>query len=100
MHHRQGCTIGRPISPLHIFEYLARRKTPTIHFRCKLLAEAYQKTGHSSEAHRTTETLANFNDPTVEQALVVPAFRKCYQDPSCNSNFKGVSLKKSFPRTF
>jgi hypothetical protein len=30
---------------------------------------------------------------------VVPAFRKCYQDPSCNSNLKGVSLKKSFPRT-
>ena len=68
-------------------------------FSLQLLAEAYQKTGDSSEAHRTTETLANFNDPTVEQALVVPAFRKCYQDPSCNSNLKGVSLKKSFPRT-
>jgi len=38
--------------------------------------------------------------PAVEQALVVPAFRKCYQDPSCNSNLKGVSLKKSFPRMF
>ena len=68
-------------------------------FSLQLLAEAYQKTGDSSEAQRTTETLANFNDPTVEQALVVPAFRKCYQDPSCNSNLKGVSLKKSFPRT-
>ncbi|MGB8013032.1 MAG: hypothetical protein WCF68_15570 [Terriglobales bacterium] len=65
----------------------------------QLLAEAYQKTGDSSAAQRTTETLANFNDPTVEQALVVPAFRKCYQDPTCNSNFKGVSLKKSFPKT-
>ncbi len=69
-------------------------------FSLQLLAEAYQKTGDVSEAHRTTETLANFNDPTVEQALVVPAFRKCYQDPSCNSNLKGVSLKKSFPNTF
>jgi tetratricopeptide (TPR) repeat protein len=69
-------------------------------FSLQLLAEAYQKTGDISEAHRTTETLANFNDPTVEQALVVPAFRKCYQDPACNSNLKGVSLKKSFPRTF
>jgi hypothetical protein len=56
--------------------------------------------GDITEAHRTTETLANFNDPTVEQALVVPAFRKCYQDPTCNSNLKGVSLKKSFPKTF
>ena len=69
-------------------------------FSLQLLAEAYQKTGDSSDAQRTTETLANFNDPTVEQALVVPAFRKCYQDPSCNTNFKGVSLRKSFPRTF
>jgi tetratricopeptide (TPR) repeat protein len=69
-------------------------------FSLQLLAEAYQKTGDVSEAHRTTETLANFNDPTVEQALVVPAFRKCYQDPSCNSNLKGVSLKKSSPNTF
>ena len=69
-------------------------------FSLQLLAEAYQKTGEVSEAYRTTETLANFNDPTVEQALVVPAFRKCYQDPSCNSNLKGVSLKKSSPNTF
>jgi hypothetical protein len=66
----------------------------------QLLAEAYQKTGDRSEAHGTIETLANFNDPTVEQALVVPGLRKCYQDPSCNSNLTGVSLKKSLPRTF
>ena len=63
-------------------------------FSLQLLAEAYRKTGDSAEAHRTTETLVNFNDPTLEQALVVPAFRKCYKDPSCNSNLKGVSLKK------
>jgi tetratricopeptide (TPR) repeat protein len=69
-------------------------------FSLQLLAEAYQKTGDSSEAHRTIDTLTNFNDPTVEQALVVPAFRKCYQDPTCNSNLKGVSLRKSFPKTF
>jgi hypothetical protein len=56
--------------------------------------------GDLSEAHRIAETLANFNDPTVEQALVVPAFRKCYQDPACNSNLKGMSLKTSFPKTF
>jgi predicted Zn-dependent protease len=63
-------------------------------FSLQLLSEAYRKTGDSAEAHRTTETLVNFNDPTLEQALVVPAFRKCYKDPSCNSNLKGVSLKK------
>lgn len=63
-------------------------------FSLQLLAEAYRKTGDSAEAHRTTETLVNFNDPTLEQALVVPAFRKCYKDSSCNSNLKRVSLKK------
>jgi len=59
----------------------------------KLLVSAYQKTNDSSAARRTTETLANLNDPTLEQALVVPGFRKCVQDPSCNSTVKSVSLK-------
>jgi len=49
----------------------------------KLLAAAYQKIGYSAGTKRTDETLANLNDPTLEQALVVPAFRKCYEDPTC-----------------
>ncbi len=44
-------------------------------FSLKLLATAYQKIGYSAGAKRTNETLANLNDPTLEQALVVPAFR-------------------------
>jgi tetratricopeptide (TPR) repeat protein len=61
----------------------------------KLLAAAYQKIGYSAGAKRTSETLANLNDPSLEQALVVPAFRKCYEDPSCTGgNVKAVSLKK------
>jgi tetratricopeptide (TPR) repeat protein len=60
----------------------------------KLLALAYQKIGYSAGAKRTSETLANLNDPTLEQALVVPSFRKCYEDPSCGGNVKAVSLKK------
>jgi tetratricopeptide (TPR) repeat protein len=63
-------------------------------FSLELLAQAYKETGDNSEAQRVTETLANFNDPTVEQALVVPPFRKCHQDSSCISNIKRVSLKK------
>lgn len=50
----------------------------------KLLAAAYQKIGYSAGTKRTEETLANFNYPTLEQALVVPAFRKCYEDPTCS----------------
>src|SRR5208337_759207 len=41
----------------------------------QLLAVAYQKTGDSANLKNTNETLANLNDPTLEQALVVPAFR-------------------------
>ena len=60
----------------------------------ELLALAYQKTGDTANARNTSETLANLNDPTLEQALVVPAFRKCYQDSSCTSSIKKVSLKQ------
>lgn len=60
----------------------------------KLLATAYQKIGYSAGAKRTTETLTNLNDPTLEQALVVPAFRKCGDTPSCGGNAKSASLKR------
>lgn len=56
---------------------------PNNPFSLKLLATAYQKIGYSAGIKRTEETLANFNDSTLEQALVVPAFRKCYEDPAC-----------------
>jgi tetratricopeptide (TPR) repeat protein len=58
----------------------------------ELLSLAYQKMGDSANAKSTNETLANLNDPTLEQALIVPAFRKCYQDPFCTSGLKNVSL--------
>jgi tetratricopeptide (TPR) repeat protein len=60
----------------------------------KLLALAYQKAGDAPEAKQTAETLANLNDPTLEQAMIVPAFRKCYQDPACGGSFKDASLQK------
>ncbi len=60
----------------------------------KLLASAYQKIGYSAGAKRTSETLANLNDPSLEQALVVLPFRKCYEDPSCSGSVKAVSLRK------
>jgi Flp pilus assembly protein TadD len=61
----------------------------------KLLAAAYQKIGYSAGAKRTNETLTNLNDPTLEQALVVPAFRKCSDTPSsCVTNTKSASLKR------
>jgi tetratricopeptide (TPR) repeat protein len=62
-------------------------------FSLKLLATAYQKIGYSAGAKRTTETLTNLNDPTLEQALVVPAFRKCGEGASCNGDAKSAALK-------
>jgi tetratricopeptide (TPR) repeat protein len=58
----------------------------------KLLVAAYGKTGDTSAAERTLDLLSNLNDPTLEQALVVPAFRKCAQDPAC-SGTKSASVK-------
>ncbi len=60
----------------------------------KLLAVAYQKADDATEAKQTAETLANLNDPTLEQAMIVPAFRKCYQDPACSGNLKDAALQK------
>jgi tetratricopeptide (TPR) repeat protein len=61
----------------------------------KLLVTAYQKIGYSAGAKRTNDTLTNLNDPTLEQALVVPAFRKCSDTPSsCVTNTKSASLKR------
>jgi len=61
----------------------------------KLLAEAYEKTGATVDAKQTGEKLAGMNDFTLEQALVVPAFRKCFEDSACHSsNIKPVSMKK------
>ncbi len=58
----------------------------------ELLADAYQKSGDLENARRTAESLTERNDPTVEQALVVPSFRKCYADPTCGSNFKNATF--------
>jgi len=60
----------------------------------KLLAVAYQKIGYTAGAKRTTETLENLNDPTLEQALVVPAFRKCSEASSCGATAKTAKLKR------
>jgi tetratricopeptide (TPR) repeat protein len=57
------------------------------------LVTAYQQTGYSSGAKRTQEILANFNDPTLEQVLVVPAFRKCLANPTCNVSMKDASVE-------
>jgi tetratricopeptide (TPR) repeat protein len=63
-------------------------------FSLKLLAVAYQKTGYTAGAKRTRETLENLNDPTLEQALIVPAFRKCNDSSSCGASAKTAKLKR------
>jgi tetratricopeptide (TPR) repeat protein len=60
----------------------------------ELLAGAYQGVGNRVAAERTADTLAGMNEPTLEQAVVVLAFRKCQQDSSCGGNLKNVSLKQ------
>jgi tetratricopeptide (TPR) repeat protein len=45
-------------------------------FAMRTLVLAYQKLGKSDKSKDTAEALANLNRPTVEQALVVPDFRR------------------------
>lgn len=58
------------------------------------LATAYRMTGYFSGARHTEQVLAGFNDPTVEQAMVVPAFRQCLQNPTCNVSTKNVAMQQ------
>ena len=62
-------------------------------FSIKRLAKAYRSTGYVSGAKRTEEVLSTFSDPTVEQALVVPAFRTCMSNPNCNANLNAAAMK-------
>ncbi|HKW17761.1 MAG TPA: tetratricopeptide repeat protein [Terriglobales bacterium] len=62
-------------------------------FSLRRLAKAYRETGYVSGAKRTDEALATFSDPTIEQALVVPPFRKCLGSPNCNANLSAASMK-------
>jgi len=57
------------------------------------LATAYRMTGYFSGARHTEQVLARLNDPTVEQALVVPAFRQCLQNPTCNVSVKDAAIE-------
>lgn len=79
----------------HDYKHAVLHLEEDIHnpFSLKLLGIAYQKAGDSSEAKQTGDTLANFNDPTLEQAMIVPAFRKCIQNPSCDSSIKQASFQ-------
>lgn len=44
-------------------------------------------------ARSVADVLLNFNDPTVEQALVTPRFRKCVDDHSCGTLEKAALQK-------
>src|SRR6266550_4016471 len=65
----------------------------------ELLAAAYQNSGDRTQAQHTAETLANSNDPSLEQALVVPTFRTCYQDPSCSGSIKSGEKQQQHRRS-
>jgi tetratricopeptide (TPR) repeat protein len=57
------------------------------------LATAYRMTGYFSGARHTEQVLAKLNDISVEQALVVPAFRQCLRNPTCNVGVKNAAME-------
>lgn len=62
-------------------------------FSLRLLAAAYRKTGDAQSAKHANELLAGNNDPTLEQVMIVPAFRDCLQNPNCDAGVKNASLQ-------
>jgi len=58
----------------------------------KLLISAYEHVGDKQAAQRTADVLSSMNDPSLEQAMVVPGFRKCAQDPACSGNVKSAAM--------
>ena len=51
----------------------------------KLMVAAYRKTGAQEAAEELSKTLANWNEPTLEQALVVPEFRLASEATTASS---------------
>lgn len=65
----------------------------------RLLITTYGKLGDDMDVKRNKDRLNNLNDPTVEQAFVVPPFRKCLQDSACNGNLAVGALTKQHGKT-
>jgi tetratricopeptide (TPR) repeat protein len=62
-------------------------------FSLRLLAFAYRRVGDVQSAKHVGEVLASVNDPTLEQALVVPTFRQCIQTPTCDAGLRNAALQ-------
>jgi hypothetical protein len=52
----------------------------------KLMVVAYRKMGAKEVAEQLAKTLAEWNEPTLEQALVAPEFR--VKEPATASSFR------------
>ena len=59
----------------------------------RLLTVAYRRAGDVQSAKHVGEVLASVNDPTLEQALVVPTFRQCIQTPTCDAGLRNAALQ-------
>jgi tetratricopeptide (TPR) repeat protein len=59
----------------------------------RLLVAAYRKAGDEQSAKHVGELLAGNNNPTLEQVMIVPAFRDCLQKPNCDAGVKNASLQ-------
>jgi len=54
------------------------------------LYAAYEKTGGKEDADQVAEELAGFNEPVIEQALVVPQFRKAHAAPQAQESAREI----------
>jgi tetratricopeptide (TPR) repeat protein len=72
-------------------EEVERNQDP---YALRNLVVAYEKNGDKDRARLAAQDLAGFNEPTIEQALVVPEFRKNHVAADAASSAPGVSFFK------
>src|SRR5262249_51634383 len=63
---------GKYLDAIAHLEEVERNQDP---YALRNLVAAYEKNGDKDWARLAAQDLAGFNEPTIEQALVVPAFR-------------------------
>jgi tetratricopeptide (TPR) repeat protein len=72
-------------------EEVERNQDP---FALRNLVAAYEKKGDKDRARLAAQDLAGFSEPTIEQALVVPEFRKNHGVADAAPSAQGVSFFK------
>jgi len=82
---------GKYQDAIAYLEEVERNQDP---YALRNLVAAYERTGDKDRARLAAQDLAGFNEPTIEQALVVPEFRKNHVAADATPSAQGISFFK------